>query len=112
MLTLRADRRTLWRHEYPRAASLRGSTGRVLGNDAGQCWALGAPPSRLAVRARAAAGRRAQVDRAFGRARAGRQRPGLAAIRGAKPLGVGAGPALAGATPGGRVAAGSGMDCR
>src|SRR2546428_13886313 len=100
MLTLRADRRTLWRHECPRAASLRGSTGRVLGNDAGQCWALGAPPSRLAVRARAAARRRAQVDRALGRARAGGQGPGLAAIPGAKPPSVGTGPVQAAATHG------------
>jgi len=64
LLTLQASERTFWRHECPRLVSLRGSAGRVFVKAPGGSWALGAPTSRLAVCARAAAGRRAQVDAA------------------------------------------------
>ena len=70
MLTLRTAWRRLCRHECPTTGSLRGTVAKVSDHHVGRCGARRAPPSRLALCARPAAGGRTKIDRTAGRARA------------------------------------------
>src|SRR5215831_7742695 len=112
MLTRRAAWCRLWRHECPTTGSLRGAVARVSDHHVGRCGTRGAPPSRLALCTRPAAGWGTKIDRTAGRARVRRRRAGPAAIRGAESVGVGASPAPVGATDRSRAAAGGGLDHR
>src|SRR5271157_6179442 len=86
--------------------------GAILDRPAGAAGAARATPLGCGLRARAVAGRRAQIDRAHGGAVAGGKRASPAAVDRTESLALGAGLATVGATDDGRVAARSGMGHR
>src|ERR1039458_4683720 len=99
-------------HDRERTREMSKALGRILGRLAGTAGATGATPLGFGLRARAVAGRRAQIDRADGGAFARGKRAGPAAADRTESLGLGAGLATLSATDDGRAGARSGLGHR